>query len=225
LEKLLSLQQPIARFDAVNSDATAKAATQEVSGLPSSLVFSVGASVMITSNLWQKAGIFNGLTGRVYDIIYEPMSKPPDLPLAVIVQANEYYTGPSLLANVPRLIAITPLQLSFMYRSKLRWRQHLPLMLSWARTIHKSQGMTLDSAVVDLGASENAAGLTFVALSRVKTLSDLLLIPFSEERFKKIGKNVNLSKRMQEERRLQTLELTTRHKYSQLFLDSDQLMH
>ncbi len=35
-------------------------------------------------------------------------------------------------------------------------RKKFPLMLSWAYTIHKSQGKTLDEVVIDLGTTENA---------------------------------------------------------------------
>jgi hypothetical protein len=217
LEKLVTLQQPIVRFDAVNSDLTAKHASAEIASSPATIVTAVGALVMITSNLWQKAGIFNGLTGRVYDVIYDDGCKPPDLPLAVIVQVSSTYTGPSLLPNVPRLIAVTPVQIAFSYRSKMRWRKQLPLMLASARTIHKCQGMTLDSVVIDIGSKESAAGLTFVALSRVKRLSDLLLAPFSKERFQSIGKNKNLVKRVREDARLKSLEILTQAKFAHLF--------
>ena len=46
----------------------------------------------------------------------------------------------------------------------------LPLMLI---TIHKSQGLTLEKAVVELGSKDFSAGLTFVAISQVKTLKGL----------------------------------------------------
>ncbi|MFK7947025.1 MAG: ATP-dependent RecD-like DNA helicase [Saprospiraceae bacterium] len=50
-----------------------------------------------------------------------------------------------------------------------------PLTLAWAITIHKSQGKTFSNIIVDMGRGAFAAGQTYVALSRCKTLDGIVL--------------------------------------------------
>ena len=66
--------------------------------------------------------------------------------------------------------------------------------LSWAITIHKYQGLTLELAVIDLGTGEKCCGMSLVALSRVRKINNISLKPFSYERPRKINKSKQLPK-------------------------------
>ena len=57
----------------------------------------------------------------------------------------------------------------------------MPLKLGWAVSIHKSQGMTLDAAAIDVGRGCFSAGQMYVALSRVRDLRNLSFVrPISQ---------------------------------------------
>ena len=58
------------------------------------------------------------------------------------------------------------------------YRKQYPLILAYAVTIHKCQGLSLDCAIVDLSDKVFSAGMAYVALSRVRSLSGLHLIEF-----------------------------------------------
>jgi ATP-dependent exoDNAse (exonuclease V) alpha subunit len=64
--------------------------------------------------------------------------------------------------------------------------------LAYAITVHKSQGLTLSNAVLNLNQREHCLGLSYVAVSRVKTLHGLLFeVPFSFERFTGINSTIS----------------------------------
>jgi ATP-dependent DNA helicase PIF1 len=62
--------------------------------------------------------------------------------------------------------------------------KQIPLILAWAITIHKSQGITLAQAEIDAGNRIFECGQTYVALSRVKNLDGLFLTSFNPQQIK-----------------------------------------
>ncbi|KAK3922011.1 ATP-dependent DNA helicase [Frankliniella fusca] len=185
-KKLVGLDVPVARLPARHNNAKAKAGSADVAqGLESVVYLAKGARVMLRSNLWLAAGLVNGTTGTVEDIVYaRDKSSPNDLPVAVMVRFNNY-TGPTMPdGTVP-------------IASQLRsWddgqgthctREQFPLCLAWAITVHKAQGLTVERAVVNVGPHDFQVGLMYVGLSRVKSWEGLLLDPeFTLDRMRSI---------------------------------------
>ena len=77
--------------------------------------------------------------------------------------------------------------------------------MAYALTIHKSQGLTLIKAVIELGVSEKSLGLMYVALSRLKCFKDFLIQPFTLERLQKLSKSTSLKPRQNEELRIKNI--------------------
>ncbi|KAJ7067741.1 hypothetical protein B0H15DRAFT_794083, partial [Mycena belliarum] len=82
-------------------------------------------------------------------------------------------------------VPIPPVKSNFDCGGKRMSRTQIPLRLAWAVTVHKSQGLTLKKVKLGLGKREFASGLTFVGLSRVKTIDSLMIVgPFDYSRVK-----------------------------------------
>jgi ATP-dependent DNA helicase PIF1 len=58
----------------------------------------------------------------------------------------------------------------------------IPLILSWAITIHKSQGATLERCIIDIGGGVFEAGQSYVALSRIKSLGGMSIMSYDVSR-------------------------------------------
>ena len=180
-------------------------------GLEAVLYICKGANVMLTMNLWPSVGLCNGTTGIVVDIIYPANHHPPDLPIAVIVKFDNY-TGPSISA-IPNCVPIPPITASVNAYNSLHERQQIRhLRLAWALTIHKSQGLTLEKAWVDSGTKETTLGLTYVALSRVRNLSSLVIEPITFQRLLEIRKKEMLHYRLNEEKCLELISVQSQTK-------------
>lgn len=130
------------------------------------LSLKVGAQVMFIKNDPNPAkDYYNGLIGTVSSL-----------------SENKVYV--TTLEDTPRDIVVTPVQWENVRYSLseegdindevLGTFTQIPLRLAWAITIHKSQGLTFDKAVIDASRSF-APGQTYVALSRCRTLEGLYL--------------------------------------------------
>ena len=205
-DRLSKLGTPIAAINAVHSSPIAAAAkAEDAGGLHPVIFLAKNARVMLTANLWPEVGLCNGATGEIIDFLYQEQHAPPNLPIAVLVHFYKY-TGPLFLQNS---IPIVPLTFEWTSGKHNLSRQQLPLQPCYAITIHKSQGQTLEKAVIDLGKTEMAAGTSFVAVSRLKTLEDGLFQPMTFQRLKAIGQSKRLLERKQEELHLHHLSQNT----------------
>ncbi len=126
---------------------------------PEVLTLKIGAQVMFTKNNFE-SGYVNGTLGEVvgFNLDDEPIVKTKNGDeIAVSPMDWNIDDGEKILATITQL----------------------PLRLSWAITIHKSQGMTLDAAIIDLR-NAFAYGQGYVAISRVRSLSGLFLLGYNE---------------------------------------------
>ena len=125
--------------------------------------------------------------------------------IAVTVKFDSY-SGPTLPDGT---VPISPLRRTWFSTTKPCSRLQIPLKLAWAVTIHKSQGLTLDKAVIDIGKKEFSTGLTFVACSRVRQLTNLLFVPpFSFQRVANLSKSVRLNFSPQIDSKLGKIQLS-----------------
>ena len=160
---------------------------------------------MLIRNVWQTKGLYNGALGTVRGLIYAEGKKPPTLPLCILIEFDDY-SGPSVVPG-RNLVPIVSETIQFDSRSGVSGsRQQFPLTLGWAITIHKSQGLTLNRVILDIGKGETNLGITYVGCSRVKSFKGLAFNKsFSWERLDKVNKSNSLQIMKEELKRLEQL--------------------
>ena len=218
--------KPIARMQAVNSGKGAESfAARDAGGLEHDLYLCVGARVMVVINIWLVAGLANGSIGTVYDIIYEPGEGPPALPTAILVKFDpDQYYGPSFLEDVPGIVKFSVETRSWAStKGKATTycsRTQFPLQLATSVTIHKSQGLSLECVLIDLGEKEYQPGLTYTAATRVKDPAKVAFCPVpSFFRLAACGRGSKLQMRRRHEAVLEEKAYQTILRYRRSIVD------
>lgn len=137
--------------------------------LPDTLELKVGAQVMLTFNVNLELGLCNGSRG-------------------VVKELTEH--GANILFLDGTQIFIEPIKIQIEERKNIAVRTQLPLILAYALTIHKSQGSTIDCAIIDIGPNIFAPGQAYVALSRARNWKSVYCSNFTADSFK-CDKKVN----------------------------------
>ncbi len=124
-----------------------------------SISLKVGARVLLMKNISVAEGLCNGCSGEVLGFTGrdEPIVSFASARKTMVVEQETWPVslGGAVVAS----------------------RSQFPLELAWAVSVHKSQGMSLDQAVVSLNAVFEY-GQAYVALSRVRSLEGLFLVGF-----------------------------------------------
>lgn len=130
------------------------------------LILKVGAQVMFIKNDPSPLKVFyNGKIGKITSIDDDAIYvKCPDNESAISVAPLEWQNCRYTLDEKTKEISETVIG---------SFRQY-PLKLAWAVTIHKSQGLTFDKAIID-ARQAFAHGQVYVALSRCRTLEGIVL--------------------------------------------------
>jgi ATP-dependent DNA helicase PIF1 len=157
---------------------------------PTNLSLKVGAKVVILYNINAKVGLVNGSQGMVVGFVNTASWPDKDKKDAYEKGCADEYTefnnpwrplvrfSNGKIRTIPHIV-----QSSTKIRGEDRYlvaRIQIPLILAWALSIHKSQGMTLEYAEVS-SRSLFEKGQLYVGVSRVTSLEGLTVAGFSRE--------------------------------------------
>ncbi|KAL6553761.1 hypothetical protein OROMI_019434 [Orobanche minor] len=137
---------------------------------PDELELCLGARVMLIKNInpWRK--LVNGATGTVVELckVSEDQYELGDMcSHGCVLPLVKFDFGLELVVNPETWVVMDGDKV-------VARRKQIPLILSWALSIHKCQGMTLDKLHTDLSRVFDF-GMVYVALSRVRSLGGLYL--------------------------------------------------
>ena len=156
-------------------------------GLPHSLDIAVGSRVMLRRNLDVDDSLVNGVLGTVEKIVFPCLRRDQsflgELPEYIAVKFDDDSVGRNRKRPGETSVQIRPGEVEYTgNHGRKITRRMLPVILAWASTVHKVQGVTLDAAVIDLGNKNFSKGQLYVALSRVRSLDGVAISDVSAAR-------------------------------------------
>ncbi|CAH0382899.1 unnamed protein product [Bemisia tabaci] len=138
-------------------------------GLEKVIVVKEGAKIILKKNLDMTKKFVNGATGTLLTIKYDLNKRPSSLLLQMDLGILE------LEPDSKKFELITGVYVH---------RKQFPIAVAYGISIHKSQGLSLDSCTTDIGNRIFTCGQSYVALSRVKTLEGLHIINIDPSQIK-----------------------------------------
>lgn len=149
------------KFADVSDSEVEKASIQLSNVIPDIINIRIGAQVMLMYNKSVDLDLVNGSRGIVMST-----------------------TSTSVNVMFRNGLSVDIGYHAFKYTSNQFTLTHLqiPLILAWASSIHKCQGATIDSVVVDIGKNIFSGGMAYVALSRVRSFESLYISDFEEKK-------------------------------------------
>ena len=163
---------------------------QKTGNLRKVLHVKVGDRVMLTTNIDVSDGLTNGAVGTVKYVITEEISMRVKVILVEFDNRDvkQEAKSKSLYKHInSKAVPVCKTHAIFPVNGKTSFQTsqtQFPLVLAWAITIYKCQGLTLPEIVVDMTPSNShyTVGQTYVAFSRVTQLDKLHIINYTRKR-------------------------------------------
>ena len=167
----------------------------KTANLHCSLIVVVGMIYDLTVNINTEDGLANGLSCTVKFI--EHKQAQTNRPSIIWVEFDDSKIGAETRTKFKNRgfyhenindnwTPIFDIERSFTYNKKTFQRIQFPMQPAAGRSVHRAQGITLDSVVVDLSQrhTRKVAHIHYVALSRVRSLKNLQILNFNNEALK-----------------------------------------
>jgi hypothetical protein len=130
-------------LSALNSDAKCRqASVDNFRGLENIIYCSINSHIILTSNIWTTKCLVNSAHGIIRDIIFVKSKEKEELPEIILIEVYNY-CGPQFFSNNERKnwLPFEPIKIFSKYHNG--FRKQFTFRLSYAQTIHKSQGLQI----------------------------------------------------------------------------------